>query len=136
MALPPACSLTRIARAALLALCMGGVAHGQDSEPLKIPDTQLEPLAWSALDGWAADDHIASFSAFLKSCTPFLNSKEPREGRPIHTALWQVCRRAAALRPETAAEAQAFFEENFRPGSIAPIGESKGPLPGYFDPVV
>src|SRR3984957_14312880 len=136
MALPPACSLTRIARAALLALCMGGVAHGQDSEPLKIPDTQLEPLSWAALDGWAADDHIASFSAFLKSCTPFLASREPHEGRPIHTALWHVCRRAAPLRPTTAAEAQAFFEENFLPVAIARIGETKGLLTGYFEPVV
>jgi membrane-bound lytic murein transglycosylase A len=136
MALPPACLSARIAKAALWALCTVSAAHAQDADPLKIPDTQLEPLAWSALDGWAADDHVASFSAFLKSCTPFFASKEPREGRPIHTALWQVCRRAAHLRPTGAAEAQAFFEENFRPVSIARIGESKGLLTGYFEPVV
>jgi membrane-bound lytic murein transglycosylase A len=136
MALPPAPWFARIARTALWALCMVSAAHAQDADPLKIPDTQLEPLSWTALDGWAADDHVASFSAFLKSCTPFLNSKEPREGRAIHTALWQVCRRAAHLRPITAAEAQAFFEENFRPVSIARIGESKGLLTGYFEPVV
>jgi membrane-bound lytic murein transglycosylase A len=136
MALPPARWFARIARTALWALCMVSTAHAQDADPLKIPDTQLEPLSWTALDGWAADDHVASFSAFLKSCTPFLNSKEPREGRAIHTALWQVCRRAAHLRPITAAEAQAFFEENFRPVSIARIGESKGLLTGYFEPVV
>jgi membrane-bound lytic murein transglycosylase A len=136
MALPPARWFARIARTALWALCMVSTAHAQDADPLKIPDTQLEPLSWTALDGWAADDHVASFSAFLKSCTPFLNSKEPREGRAIHAALWQVCRRAAHLRPITAAEAQAFFEENFRPVSIARIGESKGLLTGYFEPVV
>jgi membrane-bound lytic murein transglycosylase A len=136
MALPPGCLFARIARTALWALCVVSAAHAQDADPLKIPDTQLEPLGWTALDGWAADDHVASFSAFLKSCTPFLASKEPREGRPIHTALWQVCRRAARMRPTTAAEAQAFFEENFRPVSIARIGESKGLLTGYFEPVV
>ena len=136
MALPPAGTLARIAGTALFALCMASAARGQDSDPLKLSDTQLEPLSWTALDGWSADDHVASFSAFLKSCTPFLASKEPREGRPIHTALWHVCRRAAPLRPTTAAEAQAFFEENFRPVSIARIGESKGLLTGYFEPVV
>src|ERR1700676_5445194 len=136
MALPPARLPARIASAALWALCLVAAAHAQDVDPLKIPDTQLEPLAWTALDGWAADDHVASFSAFIKSCTPFFASKEPREGRPIHTALWQVCRRAAHLRPTGAAEAQAFFEENFRPVSIARIGESKGLLTGYFEPVV
>jgi membrane-bound lytic murein transglycosylase A len=135
MARPPAQLLARIA-VALCGLALASLAHGQDGDPLKIADTQLEPVGWSALDGWAADDHVAAFSAFLKSCTPFLHSKEPREGRPIHTALWQVCRRAAPLRPTSAAEAQAFFEENFRPVSIAKIGESKGLLTGYFEPVV
>jgi len=115
---------------------MVSAVRGQDADPLKIPDTQLEPLGWTALDGWDADDHVASFSAFLKSCMPFLASKEPHEGRPIRTALWQVCRRAAPLRPTSAAEAQAFFEENFRPVSIARIGDSKGLLTGYFEPVV
>jgi membrane-bound lytic murein transglycosylase A len=137
MALPPVFLLARIVAAA--AMCVLGTvsaAHAEDAEPLKFPDTQLEPLSWRALDGWDADDHVASFSAFLKSCTPFLASKEPREGRPIHTALWQVCWRAAALRPINAAEAQAFFEENFRPVSIARVGESKGLLTGYFEPVV
>jgi len=133
MARPPACLFATIAAATL---GMAAAAHAQDADPLKIPDTQLEPLSWTALDGWAGDDHIASFSAFVKSCTPFLSSREPREGRPVHTALWHVCRRAAPLRPATAAEAQAFFEENFRPVSIARIGESKGLLTGYFEPVV
>src|SRR6266853_472692 len=136
MAVPPGVLLAGIAGAALCTLCIVPAAHGQDADPLKISDAQLEPVSWSALDGWAADDHVASFSAFLKSCAPFLRSREPREGRPIYTALWQVCRRAAPLRPTTAAEARAFFEENFRPVSIARIGDSKGLLTGYFEPVV
>jgi len=141
MALPPAGLIASILMASLAGalLCGPGMlpaAQAEDAEPLKIPDSQLEPLPWTALEGWAADDHVASFSAFLKSCTPFLASKEPREGRPIHTALWHVCRRAASLRPTQATEAQAFFEENFRPVSIARIGEAKGLLTGYFEPVV
>jgi membrane-bound lytic murein transglycosylase A len=137
MALPPVCLHARTVVAGLLALGMVTAAQAEDTDPLKIPDTQLEPLrGWSALDGWAADDHVASFSAFLKSCAPFLVGKEPRDGRPIYTALWHVCRRAAPLRPTAAAEARAFFEENFRPVAIARIGETKGLLTGYFEPVV
>src|ERR1700681_2188228 len=98
---PPAFLIARILRASLVGALLCGVGtvpdvRAEDAEPLKLSDTQLEPLPWTALDGWAADDHVASFSAFLKSCTPFLASKEPHEGRPIHTALWQVCRRAAS----------------------------------------
>ena len=136
MALPPASLLARIAVAGLCTLSVAATVQAQAADPLIIPDTQLEPLNWTALDGWVADDHLAAFSAFVKSCAPFLASKEPREGRPIHMALWQVCRRAAPLRPTNAAEAQAFFEENFRPVAIARIGESRGLLTGYFEPVV
>jgi membrane-bound lytic murein transglycosylase A len=136
MALPPACLLARIAVAGLCSLGLAATAQAEQADPLIIADTQLEPVSWTALDGWAADDHLAAFSAFLKSCAPFLAGKEPHEGRPIHTALWHVCRRAAPLRPTSAAEAQAFFEENFSPVSIARIGESRGLLTGYFEPVV
>jgi membrane-bound lytic murein transglycosylase A len=136
MPMPPSGLSTKIAGLALGALCLVSAARGEDADPLKIPDTQLEPLAWSALDGWNADDHVASFSAFLKSCAPFLNTSKPHDPRPVYGALWQTCRDAAQLRPETAAEAQAFFEENFRPVAIARIGESKGLLTGYFEPVV
>ena len=41
-------------------------------EPLKLPDSALEPLDWSALDGWATDDHSAAFATFLASCRPCL----------------------------------------------------------------
>jgi len=129
-------NLTAGLAAALCALALLAPARAEEAEPLKIPDTQLEPLAWRALDGWAADDHVAAFSAFLKSCAPFLASREPHAGRAVHTALWQVCRQAARLRPASSAEAQAFFEENFSPVAIARIGESKGLLTGYFEPEV
>jgi membrane-bound lytic murein transglycosylase A len=110
MAVPPACLVARIAVAGLCTLGVAAAARAEPADPLIIPDTQLEPVSWTALDGWAVDDHVASFSAFVKSCAPFLAGKEPREGRPIQAALWHVCRRAAPLRPTSAAEAQAFFE--------------------------
>jgi len=127
-----------IAPALLGALCLAEMAAATAADPLVIADTQLEPMDWSTLEGWGADDHVASFSAFKKSCVPFLAGKEPRqrEERPIRAALWQVCHRAARFEPETAAEAQAFFEENFRPVAIARLGESRGLLTGYYEPVV
>jgi hypothetical protein len=36
------------------------VAHAAGVDPLNIPDTQLEPVEWAALDGWRADDHVAA----------------------------------------------------------------------------
>ncbi len=80
------------------------------------------------LDGWAADDHLAAFTAFLTSCQPFLKESRPRDPRPVAQALGEVCRRAAAVKPATAAQARAFFEENFRPVRITKLGE-RGRLP-------
>ena len=38
------------------------------SAPLRIPETELEPMAFEQLDGWAAEDHLAALSAFRSSC--------------------------------------------------------------------
>jgi hypothetical protein len=37
-------------------------------EPLKLANTQLEPVKWTELAGWTADDHLAAFAAYEKSC--------------------------------------------------------------------
>src|SRR5262245_42890028 len=36
--------------------------------PLKFADSQFEPITWSQLAGWAADDHLAAFAAYQTSC--------------------------------------------------------------------
>src|SRR6185437_15981060 len=38
------------------------------NEPLKLPDSQLEPAKWSEVAGWTADDHLAAFAAYQTSC--------------------------------------------------------------------
>src|SRR5205085_807219 len=37
-------------------------------EPLKFPGSQLEPVKWTELAGWQADDHLAAFAAYQTSC--------------------------------------------------------------------
>jgi hypothetical protein len=59
----------------------------QDVDPLQTPDTQLEPINWSDIDGWADDDHAAAFGTFRISCNPFLAARTNRDSRPIHRAL-------------------------------------------------
>jgi membrane-bound lytic murein transglycosylase A len=110
----------------------------RDVDPLQAPDTQLEPVTWSDVDGWATDDHAAAFGAFRTSCNPFLAARTNRDSRPIHRALWEVCRRAAAAGAlaNDKDKARAFFEENFRPVRIAKLGERTGLLTGYYEPIV
>jgi membrane-bound lytic murein transglycosylase A len=110
-------------------------ASGQNIDPLNIPDTQLEPVKWSELDGWARDDHGAAYAAFQASCEVFNRQRELKDTRPVATALKDVCRRMGrgALKGD---KARSFFEENFRPVRIAKLGENSGLLTGYYEPIV
>jgi membrane-bound lytic murein transglycosylase A len=122
---------------AAITLGLAGAAYAEPGdEPLKLPDSQLEPVKWTDIDGWAADDHLSAFAAFQTSCQPFRKIKQPRDERPVYNALWEVCRRAATVTPADANAARSFFEDNFRPVRISRLGEAQGFLTGYFEPVV
>jgi membrane-bound lytic murein transglycosylase A len=112
-------------------------AQARDSRAMKIPDSKIEPLLWTDLEGWAEDDHATAFTAFLKSCravTP--GERSDRDSRSLFGALREVCARALKAAPLDAAGARAFFERNFRPLRINKLKESEGFLTGYYEPVV
>jgi membrane-bound lytic murein transglycosylase A len=119
------------------ALIVGiGAAYAQPAlGPLRLPDTALEPLAFSDLDGWAADDHAQAFTAFRASCAPLVRTRVADE-RPVTAALAHVCRRALALSHVDEAKAREFFEQNFRPLRISRLGETQGFVTGYYEPIV
>jgi hypothetical protein len=55
------------------ASCVGAImcfiANGASAEePLKLAGTQLEPIKWTEIAGWTADDHLAAFAVFQRSC--------------------------------------------------------------------
>jgi membrane-bound lytic murein transglycosylase A len=127
-----------VAGSVALALLAVTSALGQEVDPLQAADTQLEPISWSALDGWADDDHGAAFATFRASCSPFLARRPAADQRPIYKALREVCKRAAkagALSGDKQ-KAREFFEENFQPVRIAKLGEARGLLTGYYEPIV
>jgi membrane-bound lytic murein transglycosylase A len=120
--------------ASLAVACASGMtAAAAQVSSVKIPNSQLEPLAWSDLSGWAEDDHMAAFKTFMDSCKAILPRTSPgREAGPMFTALQNICRRG---RTDTAADieqARAFFEMNFRPVRIATLGEAAGFPTGYY----
>jgi membrane-bound lytic murein transglycosylase A len=124
--------------ASLAAVCanvMTGAAAQVST--VKIPNSQLEPLAWSDLGGWAEDDHMAAFKTFMDSCKAILPRTSPgREAGPMFTALQNICRRARTYAASDIEQARAFFEMNFRPVRIATLGEAAGFLTGYYEPIV
>src|SRR6516225_6650747 len=104
-------------------------------QPLKLSGSQLEPVKWSELAGWATDDHLAAFAAYQASCRA-AHKLRHADRAEISGALWNVCRNAMDLRPQDSDTARAFFERNFQPVRIARLGEVDGLLTGYFEPVV
>jgi membrane-bound lytic murein transglycosylase A len=108
------------------------------AEPLRIPDTMLEPGSFAALDGWSDEDHAAALRTFRNSCQPILKKRaRALLGRHFEEALRQVCERLSKLDPSAdKAAARRFFEENFRPVRIARLGEESGFLTGYYEPEV
>ena len=131
----PRREIARIGLAALL-LSAVSVAAAFARNPLKLPDTQYEPIGWAKIDGWADDDHNAALATFLKSCQAILKGAELRPGQPMFGALFRICQKAVAARPEKPGEARAFFEQNFRPVRISPLGTPDGFVTGYYEPIV
>jgi membrane-bound lytic murein transglycosylase A len=103
--------------------------------PLKFADSQFEPIKWSELAGWSADNHLAAFAAFQTSCQALRKRRIDNRGH-ISGSLSNVCRKAADLQPQDANTARVFFEQNFQPLRIGRLGEAEGLLTGYFEPIV
>ncbi len=130
------CRWTGLIGSAVLGLLgIAGAAQAEGRNPLKIPDAQYEPTTWAAMEGWAEDDHDSAFAAFLISCKAIVRST-PEAGRPMRAALHKVCLKAVDANPQKPGEARAFFEKNFRPVRISPLGTPEGFLTGYYEPIV
>jgi membrane-bound lytic murein transglycosylase A len=124
---------------AVIGLCLVGIASAASAQSaaLKIPNSQLEPLAWADLGGWPEDDHVAAFKTFMDSCRAILPRTSPgRDAGPMFSALQQICRSARSFVASDTEKARGFFEVNFRPVRITTLGEAAGFLTGYYEPIV
>src|SRR5258708_9000203 len=100
---------------AVAAFWLAGELRAEPADaPFKLADSQLEPLKWADVAGWAADDHLAAFAAYQASCQTFRGIKQPHDDRPVFNALWEVCRRAGAVRPTVKTARALSFQYKFR----------------------
>jgi membrane-bound lytic murein transglycosylase A len=126
-----------IGGAALAVAGVAGIGHAEGRNPLKIPDAQYEPTLFANVEGWAEDDHDAAFASFRNSCKALLRSTaSSREGQPMRTALYNVCVKVGNVDTDKPGAAQGFFESNFTPMRISPLGTPDGFLTGYYEPIV
>ena len=99
-------------------------------EPLKLADSQLEPIKWADVVGWKADDHLAAFAAYDTSCQA-LRKIQRADRAQISKALSNVCRKAMGLRRPDLNTARTFFEQNFQP-----VDRASGRNTGFPDRVL
>ncbi len=112
--------------------------------PLRIPETELEPMTFEQLDGWTAEDHLAALSAFRSSCVAVRRRAARRDAgrnrqqpKLIEEPLAAACKMAAELGDNVGGpSARRFFETAFRPVRISKLGERDGFLTGYYEPEV
>src|SRR6516165_1320524 len=118
------------------AILCSSASAASAQEPLKLAGSQLEPVKWTEVAGWSNDDHLTAFAAYQASCQALRKIGNTDNHRPIHSALLNICRQTSGLVLQDSQAARAFFEENFRPVRIAPLGEVDGLLTGYYEPIV
>jgi membrane-bound lytic murein transglycosylase A len=123
----------------ILALLLGGcaVAPTPPLKPVTPPPTGatptapspavLKPADWPQLPGWAENDALAAWPAFLVSCGPLKKQ-----------AAWQnVCAAATKLSPQDDAGARAFFEQWLIPQQLLSAeGDDTGLITGYYEPLL
>jgi membrane-bound lytic murein transglycosylase A len=114
--------------------CTAGPASAEG--PPRLPGSQLEPVKWSELAGWTADDHLAAFETYRAGCRALHKTPRTDDLAQIHRALSNVCHKALGLKPPDPDTARAFFEQNFQPVRIARLGDPEGLVTGYFEPIV
>jgi len=96
---------------------------------------QLDRVSFSAIDGWAEDDHAQALAAFRRSC-PWSVSAAERHGTAQRQALAWVCQRALAL-PKSVEQddAREFFETYFTAYRVRPQTDRQL-VTGYYEPEI
>lgn len=97
----------------------------------------VEAVAFSALPGWDADDHLAAFRAFVRSAPALGKSNASGQTKAADALLIAIAREAAAIDASVASarDAKAFFETRFTPHRVVHNGAA-GLLTGYYEPVL
>lgn len=87
----------------------------------------LKPTDWNSLTGWAEDDILPAWDAFLRSCAVLKNQP-----------LWgETCIQAAAMRGQNNAALRKFFESRFVPHQVLNSdGSDNGLITGYYEPLL
>jgi membrane-bound lytic murein transglycosylase A len=119
----------------LVLLCVLLVAAGcgttrRGTPAAAAPTVRFEPVKWSKLPGWQADDALAAWPAIVSSCR-VLGTRAP----------WQdFCSAVVAASPADAAFARGLLEQRLTPYRNERVTgrkrETRGLVTGYYEPLL
>ena len=97
----------------------------------------LQPVPFSQIPGWAEDDHLAAFLAFLQTARSHLHNKpyRPKSVPFDQEKFHKVCSEALRVSDtpnQDGSQSKAFFEQYF----AAHIVKENGFVTGYYEPEV
>lgn len=112
-------------------------SSAEAAAPLRLEKKQVD---FTAIDGWAQDDHAAAFATFRKSCRRLLTPKAFQNAGEreiqVDPAVKAVCEVALLLNEKLSRDdARQFFEANFTP-YLVKRPEKGAMLTGYFEPEI
>jgi hypothetical protein len=82
--------------------------------PASLP---YQAVTYADLPGWANDDHLAAFKAFLKSCERVIAApRDKAASANLAVTCAEAVKTASAVRSKDAA--RTFFEKNFTPNAV------------------
>lgn len=92
----------------------------------------LEPITFSAIPGWAADDHAAALAAFRRSCAEIIAEgnafKRPVQYGGTREQWVAICHQPDGKTP------RQFFEDHFQPFKVNDPNRPEGLFTGYYEP--
>ena len=137
-------TLQRLAGTVLVFGAFVGLSSGEANQLTKRTDSAVkstrpaaapyQAVTYGTLPGWASDDHLAAFKAFLKSCQRVMTA--PRD-KSAAANLAVACAEAVKMAPavQTKEAARAFFEKNFTPHAV--VNKNRpGMVTGYYEPLL
>ena len=94
------------------------------------PAKPLQAARWSELPGWAEDDLVTAWPAFLQSCRALASKPQWLLWRP-------ACDEAKGLKANDNARLRRFFESRFEPFLLTnPDATNSGLVTGYYEPLL
>ena len=141
------CAVVLVLGTSMWGLGVGAVeasSPGRAPGAMKSASLSYKPITFAEVPEWAADDHLAAFETFRKSCERIQAAAAARERSPVvgitktappHPALVSACETSARIPKVTKDSARAFFEANFTPNTVTHKGP-QGMVTGYYEPIM